>query len=97
MIGVVFMIVVWIRDNIPDRTDIGLAEGRRRFPGAKHPAAGRFNAGQKAIFWAVALGGVALSVTGIIMLFPFGSPASPACSSISTACSWRNTSTPSSA
>src|SRR5690606_23938621 len=31
----------------------------------------RFNAGQKAMFWSVVLGGAALSVTGIILLFPF--------------------------
>jgi formate dehydrogenase subunit gamma len=36
-----------------------------------HPTAGRFNAGQKLIFWSVALGGLALSATGIMMLFPF--------------------------
>ena len=73
MIGVVCMIVVWIRDNIPDRTDINWLKAGGGFFGAKHPPARRFNAGQKGIFWAVALGGVLLSVTGIIMLFPFGS------------------------
>ena len=36
-----------------------------------HPPAGRFNTGQKLIFWSVILGGAALSVTGIFMLFPF--------------------------
>ena len=36
-----------------------------------HPPAGRFNAGQKLIFWSVVLGGVALSVSGIFLLFPF--------------------------
>ncbi|TIX42242.1 MAG: formate dehydrogenase subunit gamma, partial [Mesorhizobium sp.] len=36
-----------------------------------HPPAGRFNTGQKLIFWAVVLGGIAMSVSGIFMLFPF--------------------------
>src|SRR3546814_20206840 len=36
-----------------------------------HPDAGRFNAGQKLIFWSVVLFGLALSATGVIMLFPF--------------------------
>ena len=30
MLGMLFMLVVWIRDNIPDRYDVGLAQGRRR-------------------------------------------------------------------
>ena len=36
-----------------------------------HPPASRFNAGPKLIFWAVVLGGAALSVSGIYLLFPF--------------------------
>src|SRR3546814_16180544 len=36
-----------------------------------HPPATRFHAGQKLIFWAVVVGGVALSVSGILLLFPF--------------------------
>src|SRR3546814_6829020 len=36
-----------------------------------HPPATRFNAGQKLIFWAVVVGGAALSVSGILLLFPF--------------------------
>jgi formate dehydrogenase subunit gamma len=35
-----------------------------------HVPAWRFNAGQKMIFWSVVLGGAALSVTGIFLLFP---------------------------
>ena len=71
MLGVVFMIAVWVKDNIPDRYDAAWLRARGGFFGGPHPEAGRFNAGQKLIFWSVALGGIALSVTGIIMLFPF--------------------------
>ena len=71
MLGVVFMIAVWVKDNIPDRYDAAWLRARGGFFGGSYPAAGRFNAGQKLIFWSVALGGIALSVTGIIMLFPF--------------------------
>jgi formate dehydrogenase subunit gamma len=70
MLGLVIMILVWIRDNIPDRYDAGWL--RAGGPLSKsHPPAARFNAGQKLIFWSVALGGIALSATGIVMLFPF--------------------------
>jgi formate dehydrogenase subunit gamma len=71
MLGVVFMIVVWVKDNLPDRYDIGWLKAGGGFLSNTHPPASRFNAGQKVIFWSVALGGIALSITGIMMLFPF--------------------------
>ncbi len=71
MLGLLVMIVVWIRDNIPDRTDITwLKQGGGIF-GDQHPPARRFNAGQKLVFWSVVIGGLALSVSGLVMLFPF--------------------------
>jgi formate dehydrogenase subunit gamma len=71
MLGVLFMIVVWIRDNVPNRVDWVWLKRGGGFLGDAHPDAGRFNAGQKIIFWIVALFGIAMSATGIIMLFPF--------------------------
>jgi formate dehydrogenase subunit gamma len=71
ILGVLFMIVVWVRDNVPDRTDVTWVKEAGGFLSGTHPPARRFNAGQKLIFWSVALGGLALAVTGIIMLFPF--------------------------
>lgn len=71
MLGVLFMIAVWLRDNLPDRYDVAWIKAGGGFIGKGQPNAGRFNAGQKLIFWSVALGGIALSATGIIMLFPF--------------------------
>jgi formate dehydrogenase subunit gamma len=65
------MLVVWIKDNLPDRTDITWLKAAGGFLSGTHPPARRFNAGQKGIFWSVILGGIALSVTGIIMMFPF--------------------------
>jgi formate dehydrogenase subunit gamma len=71
MLGVLFIIVVWVRDNIPNRVDVAWLKQGGGFLGDAHPDAGRFNAGQKIVFWIVALGGIAMSVTGIVMLFPF--------------------------
>jgi formate dehydrogenase subunit gamma len=74
MLGILVMLVVWIRDNLPDRYDgTWLKEGGGMFDKSNHthPPAGRFNTGQKLIFWAVILGGAALSVSGIFLLFPF--------------------------
>lgn len=71
MLGVLVMLVVWIKDNIPDRYDAAWLKAGGGFFNNAHPDSARFNAGQKLIFWSVVLGGIALSVTGIIMLFPF--------------------------
>lgn len=74
MLGVLVMLVAWVWDNLPDRYDINwLKVGGGFFDKTNrtHPPAARFNTGQKLIFWAVVLGGIALSVSGIFMLFPF--------------------------
>jgi formate dehydrogenase subunit gamma len=36
-----------------------------------HPPARKFNAGQKIIFWAVMIGGLSVSMSGIALMFPF--------------------------
>jgi formate dehydrogenase subunit gamma len=71
MLGVVLMAVLWLRDNLPDRYDAAWLRARGGFFGGPAPNAGRFNAGQKLIFWSVVLFGIALSISGIMMLFPF--------------------------
>ena len=72
ILGMLIMLVIWIRDNLPDRYDWPwLRAGGGFFGRGGHPPARRFNAGQKLIFWSVILGGIALSVTGVFMLFPF--------------------------
>jgi formate dehydrogenase subunit gamma len=71
MLGVLFMLVVWLRDNIPNRIDWAwIKAGGGLFTNA-HPSAERFNAGQKMVFWVVVVGGLAMSISGIMMLFPF--------------------------
>ncbi len=71
MLGVLLMIVFWIRGNLPDRYDaVWLRQGGGFFSNAEPPA-GRFNAGQKLVFWSVVLFGIVLAVTGILLLFPF--------------------------
>jgi formate dehydrogenase subunit gamma len=71
MLGVLLMIVFWIRGNLPDRYDaVWLRQGGGFFSNAEPPA-GRFNAGQKLVFWSVVVFGIALAATGILLLFPF--------------------------
>lgn len=71
MLGILFMMAVWIRDNVPSRVDWAWLRAGGGFFNNSHPSAGRFNAGQKMVFWVVMLAGIAMSVTGIVMLFPF--------------------------
>lgn len=73
ILGLVFIVALWVRDSIPKSHDVVWL---KRFGGflsrtRAHPPAGRFNAGQKITFWAVALGGLLSAATGIMMLFPF--------------------------
>ena len=72
MVGVAMMLLLWIKDNIPSRLDlIWLSKGGGLFVKGVHPPAAKFNAGQKLIFWAVVLGGISISLSGLALLFPF--------------------------
>jgi formate dehydrogenase subunit gamma len=71
MISLVFMFLIWVKDNIPHPRDIDWFAQGGGLIGKGHPKAKRFNAGQKMVFWSVILGGAALSVSGVYMLFPY--------------------------
>lgn len=72
MLGLLMIFVMWVRHNLPDRTDIKWAmQGGGIFSDKLHPPAKKFNAGQKVIFWMTILGGVSLSLSGWQLLFPF--------------------------
>jgi formate dehydrogenase subunit gamma len=72
MLGLIIMFLIWIKDNIPDRLDLDwLKQGGGFFSKGRHVQAGRFNAGQKGIFWIVIVGGALMSVSGWFMLFPY--------------------------
>jgi formate dehydrogenase subunit gamma len=69
MLGVLVMLVHWARANLPRRVDIAWI--RAGGPLAKgHPPAGKFNAGQKLLYWFSMLAGVLLAVSGILLLMP---------------------------
>jgi len=70
--GIVLMLALWVKDNLPDRYDWNwILKAGGLFSKNSHPPAGRFNTGQKFIFWAVIWGGVLLFLSGLTMLFPF--------------------------
>jgi len=72
MAGLAMIFVMWVRHNLPDRTDIKwVLQGGGIFSKKLHPPAKKFNAGQKVIFWAVIIGGLSLSLSGWALMFPF--------------------------
>jgi formate dehydrogenase subunit gamma len=70
-LGVVLMFLMWIAWNFPSGTDFRWIREGGGIIGGKHPPARRFNAGQKAIYWVVVLGGAAAAITGYLLMFPF--------------------------
>lgn len=72
MISLVFVFILWVKHNIPDRGDISwMRKGGGLFSKGVHPPAKKFNAGQKIIFWSVIVLGFGISITGLALIFPF--------------------------
>jgi formate dehydrogenase subunit gamma len=70
--GLVLMLLIWIGHNLPAKGDgAWIKAGGGILKKGVHPPAGKFNPGQKLIFWAVILLGAAIAVTGILMMFPY--------------------------
>lgn len=72
IIGVVAMILVWIKNNLPSSADWQwFKSGGGIFKG-KHPPAGKANAGEKVfVFWiGIIACGIIVSATGVILDFP---------------------------
>ena len=71
VLGLLLIIMIFIKDNIPDRTDIEWFKQGGGFIKSKHAPARRFNAGEKLVFWGALGAGAAVSVSGFVLLFPF--------------------------
>lgn len=70
-IGVVLIFLMWIAGNIPNKVDVDWVKRGGGMVGHDHPPAYRFNAGQKAIYWIVVIGGGLVAATGYELMFPF--------------------------
>jgi formate dehydrogenase subunit gamma len=70
VVGVLLELIAWFRLSIPDATDREWLRQGGGLVGKGHPAAGRFNAGEKAWYWVIGSFGVAVCVTGLILDFP---------------------------
>ncbi|MGR3572411.1 formate dehydrogenase subunit gamma [Brevirhabdus sp.] len=75
MLGLIMVTVLWLFQNLPNRHDvIWLLKGGGVFSKDSHVSAGKFNAGQKIIFWVVVILGVSISLSGLSLLFPYDMP-----------------------
>jgi formate dehydrogenase subunit gamma len=71
VLGLVLIITIWMKDNVLRKVDIVWLKEGGGFVPSKHPTAGRFNAGEKLVFWLALGAGAAVSVSGYLLLFPF--------------------------
>lgn len=70
-LGVILIFFMWIAGNIPNAADVEWLKRGGGMVGSEEPPTGRFNAGQKVIYWIVVIGGGAVAVTGYFLIFPF--------------------------
>lgn len=69
--GLLLIIVIFFKDNIPEKVDLEWLKQGGGFIKNKHAPAGRFNPGEKAVYWLSLLAGIFASVSGFLLLFPF--------------------------
>jgi formate dehydrogenase subunit gamma len=71
MAGLVLIVVIFFKDNLPQKVDIDWLKQGGGFIKSKHAPAGRFNLGEKLVYWFSMAAGIAVSVSGLLLLFPF--------------------------
>lgn len=73
VVSLVIVFATFIKDNFPDRSDLNWLRRAGGMFGGSEPPSGRFNAGEKIVFWAgVFLLGIAVTASGLILdqVFP---------------------------
>ncbi len=68
--GLVVMLLIWIGKNMPKAYDLKWLATLGGAIGDGHPPAGFVNAGEKVFYWLLFVGGVALTLSGVYLLFP---------------------------
>ena len=71
MLGLAMILIMWIKNNIPNKHDVMWFLKGGGIIGSGHPAAEKFNGGQKVLFWLVILCGISISVSGWALMNPF--------------------------
>jgi formate dehydrogenase subunit gamma len=71
VLGLVLIAALWLRDNVPHKVDAEWLKQGGGFIKSRHPVAGRFNAGEKMVFWLALAAGAAVAISGYLLMFPF--------------------------
>ena len=71
VVGLVLITLIFFRDNFFGKVDLEWLKQGGGFIKNKHAPAGRFNLGEKLVYWLSVAAGVAVSVSGFLLLFPF--------------------------
>jgi formate dehydrogenase subunit gamma len=69
--GLLMIMVIFFKDNLPAKVDIDWLKQGGGFIKNRHAPAGRFNFGEKLVFWLSIAAGIAVSASGFLLLFPF--------------------------
>jgi formate dehydrogenase subunit gamma len=71
VVGLVLITLIFFRDNVFGKVDLEWLKEGGGFIKNKHAPAGRFNLGEKLVYWLSVVAGVVVSVSGFLLLFPF--------------------------
>jgi formate dehydrogenase subunit gamma len=71
VLGLILIAANWMRDNVPHKVDIDWLKQGGGFIKGRHPTAGRFNAGEKLVFWLALAAGAPVAISGYLLMFPF--------------------------
>jgi formate dehydrogenase subunit gamma len=69
--GLLLIVVIFFRDNLFEQVDIEWIKQGGGFIKNKHAPAGRFNLGEKLVYWLSLVAGIGVSLSGLLLLFPF--------------------------
>ena len=69
--GLILIAVIFFRDNLFEKVDADWIKQGGGFIKSKHAPAGRFNPGEKLVYWLSLAAGVTISASGFLLLFPF--------------------------
>jgi formate dehydrogenase subunit gamma len=71
VVGLVLITLIFFRDNFFGKVDLEWLKQGGGFNKKKHAPAGRFNLGEKLVYWLSVAAGFAVSISGFLLLFPF--------------------------
>jgi formate dehydrogenase subunit gamma len=69
--GLILIAVIFFRDNLFEKVDADWIKQGGGFIKSRHAPAGRFNPGEKLVYWLSLAAGVTVSASGFLLLFPF--------------------------